>query len=150
METTNTEQKQKVSKITQKRKDNLFKALERIKAQAHNRLREGVISYILDYHRTDEEIRGFFNDLLHGGCSSGMIGHLIYFKDTNHFYDKFEEEIEELISSNMDEQGIKSRLLFIAGLNDSVESITQEKNLLAWFGFEETAYQLYNELDLDN
>jgi len=62
-----------------------------------------------------------------------MVGKLIYYKDTHAFYDKYyaeievlREEYEELIGEPLN---IKNDL----------------KNFLAWFAFEQVAYQLANE-----
>ena len=109
-------------------------------------LKNYVINYIVDAYITDEEIKGFFNDLLKGGCQSGFISDLIYYKDTIKFFDDYEDEIEDLITEQMEDLGIKTRPLFIESLNGSAESITQEKNLLSWFAFEETARALSYDL----
>lgn len=92
--------------------------------------------------------QGFIEDVLKGGCQSGIVGELIYYKDTIEFYDKYEEWIEDLISENMDMLGIETRPLFIESLNGSAENLTQEKNLLSWFAYEETIRELQAVLDL--
>ena len=116
------------------------KILESLKDE--NRLKDEVIGYVLEYYKTNEEIKMFFEDLLRSGCQSGIIGSLIYYKDTNDFFDKYEEEIEDLISKNMEMLGIETRPLFIESLNGSAENMTQEKNLLSWFAFEEIAREI--------
>ena len=113
-------------------------------------LKNYVINYIIEMeYKTNDEIKGFFDDLFKGGCQSGFISDLIYYKDTNKFFDDHEDEIETLISQNMKDCGIETRPLFINSLNGSAESITQEKNLLSWFAFEETARSLANELGIE-
>lgn len=94
----------------------------------------------------DDGIRGFIKDLRQGGCVSGLVGSLIYYSDTIEFYDKFENEIQELIDNYTQELGYNNRLEFISSLNGSenVHSNEQLKNLLAWFAFEETAFQLFD------
>ena len=138
-------------------KNNLLNKLEDLKTHLNflpeteeKTLKNYVINYIIETeYKTCDEIKGFFNDLFNGGCQSGFISGLIYYKDTNKFFDDFENEIEDLISQNMEEQGIKTRPLFIDGLNGSAENITQEKNLLSWFAFEETARSLAYELGIE-
>ncbi len=120
--------------------------LEYLPKEEKTTIKNNVINYILEYYSTDEDIKCFFEDLLNGGCQSGFINHLIYYKDTVAFFDKYEDEIEGLISDNMEEMGIKTRPLFIESLNGTAESITQEKNLLSWFAFEEVTRNLYSEL----
>ena len=107
-----------------------------------------VLSEMTQY-KTDDEIKGFIGDLLNHGCSSGMISSLIYYTDTNAFFDRNEAEIEDLISESMKNLGIETRPLFIESLNGSAENIEQEKNLLSWFAFEETARQLNEELKIN-
>ncbi len=114
-----------------------------------NSLKANVIDYILDCYSTDEEIKMFMSDLLQHGCSSGMISSLICYSDTIKFYDKYEDDIEELITNNMESLGVKSRPLFIESLNGTAENMTQEKNLLSWFAFEETTRTLNEELEIN-
>lgn len=94
----------------------------------------------------DDGIRGFIKDLRQGGCISGLVGSLIYYSDTIEFYDKFENEIQELIDNYTQEFGYNNRLEFISSLNGSenVYGNEQLKNLLAWFAFEETAFHLFD------
>lgn len=54
---------------------------------------------------------GFFNDLQHGGCISGMIGDFIYNSDCKKFYIKHLDDLEEF-KSNMEgefEEPIQNR-----------------------------------------
>ena len=112
-------------------------------------LQKAVIDYILNYYSTDEEIKSFVGDLLQYGCQSGMINDLVYYSDTIKFYDTYEDDIEDLITNFMEDLGIESRPLFIESLNGSAENMTQEKNLLSWFAFEETAKSLNDELKIN-
>ena len=105
-----------------------------------------VIKYILENYETDDQIKTFSEDLENHGCSSGMIDILVYYEDTNNFFDKYEDEIEELLEEFRENCGYKSRPEAIMNLNGNAEDISQEKNLLAWFGFEETARQLQEEV----
>tara|TARA_Y100000034_G_C6845157_1_gene382780 strand:+ start:65 stop:502 length:438 start_codon:yes stop_codon:yes gene_type:complete len=138
-------------------KNNLLNKLEDLKTHLkflpeteEKTLKNFVINYIIETeYKTDEEIKGFFDDLFKGGCQNGFISDLIYYKDTNKFFDDYEDEIETLISQNMEDFGIKTRPLFINSLNGSAENITQEKNLLSWFAFEETARSLAYELGIE-
>ena len=75
----------------------------------------------------------FFNDLLQHGCISDMVGKLIYYNDTHTFYDKHYEEIEEL------------RTEYESSTGEPLEINNDLKNYLAWFAFEQIAYELVNE-----
>ena len=74
----------------------------------------------------------FFNDLLQHGCISGMVSSLIYYTDTHAFYDKHYAEIEELRAEYEDSTGEPLKI------NNDL------KNYLAWFAYEQVAYQLSN------
>jgi len=98
-----------------------------------------------------ENIETYFNDLLTHGCVSGMVGKLIYYSDTVKFYDRYEDEIENLLDETREEMGYSNRFDMIGSLNgaENVGDMTQEKNLLAWFAFEETARTIANEIGLE-
>ena len=112
------------------------------------------IKFIKDYSRDDysfeqefkdiilrqvenyEEPKGFFEDLQHGGCMSGMISEFIYTSDLKEFYIKHLDDLEEF----------KNEFEQMLG-----ESIKDRHNLphptfVVWFAFEEYCYQLYREI----
>jgi len=93
----------------------------------------------------DNRAEGVLEDLLYGGCASGIVGHLIYYEDTLAFYRKFRKDIDAMLAEMIDQGVIESP----AGLNgwdksDPLARDQQNQNLLAWFGFEETARKLAN------
>jgi len=118
---------------------------EQLENRGSDRLKDWVIDYVLDMYDNEEEIKGFFEDLSKHGCQSGMVSSLIYYSDTTKAYDDYEDEIEELVYEMRESLGIDSRPAFIDSLNGSAESIHQEKNLLCWFAFEETARNIFEE-----
>lgn len=79
-------------------------------------------------------------DLLQGGCQSGMVGELIYYVGTVAFYKKHRIEISELLQQALDGAGGSPESLFGEKWDseDSLALNTLNQNLLAWFGFEET------------
>jgi hypothetical protein len=64
---------------------------------------------------------------------------LIYYADTEAFYEKYKEEIWRRLSDMADDMGEPSILHLIVTFNGSkeVESETQLRNLLAWWAAEE-------------
>ena len=120
--------------------------------EIYNRIKEDVqnaegikaycLNYMLDNYDEDDELETFVSDLLSHGCQSGMVCDLIYYSDTISFYDDYENDIGDLITQNMEMLGVDTRPLFIESLNGSAENLQQEKNLLAWFSFEETIRSL--------
>lgn len=78
----------------------------------------------------------FFKDLFNHGCQSGMVSSLIYHHQTHQFYDTYYDEIEELRHEYESE--------------DSMSVIAGDlKNHYAWLAFEEVAWQLAIELELE-
>ena len=102
---------------------------------------ESLKSEVIEDALDSENIETYFSDLLTHGCVSGMVDGLIYYSDTVKFYDKYEDEIENLLDETRDQMGYSNRFEMIASLNgaENVGDMTQEKNLLSWFAFEETA-----------
>lgn len=113
-----------------------------------NRLADAVINDINDIEEDDRE--SYIEDVITHGCQSGIVSDLIYYKDTVRFYDNYREEIWDLLDEKAQENSVDI-MNFIASLNGSenVGSHDQLLNLLAWFAYEETMYQIANELELD-
>jgi hypothetical protein len=96
----------------------------------------------------DTGARGFLEDLAQGGCSSGMVGSLIYYKDTIPFYKKHKAEIKAMLKESLSEAGLKSPAELFGDkwdTDDIFAGETTNQNLLAWFGFEETARKLASD-----
>lgn len=98
-----------------------------------------------------QSVKGYIEDILKRGLSSGIVGSLIYYNDTVSWYDRFEDEIWDLLDEQYQEMGSKSILEFIGSLNGAkdVGSNDQFKNLLAWYAFEETTRKLAGRAGMD-
>ena len=92
----------------------------------------------------DSGAEGVLGDLFQGGCQSGMVGHLIYYHDTLKFFKKYQEEINALLVEMVQDVGEGPSDLFGDKWDkeDPLALDTMNRNLLAWFGFEETARKL--------
>lgn len=94
--------------------------------------------------QTEEDYPSAGQDLLEHGCQSGVVSDLIYYTDTVAFYDKHQEEIDEMLAEACEDCGCRPDQLF--GDNwDSDDPLARgdlNKNLLAWFGFEETTRRI--------
>ena len=114
-----------------------------------NDLNDCVLDYYIDrkYSNTDELIREL-EDLLRYGCVSGMITDLIYYDDTIKFYDNYKDDINELLSGLLDGSGLSIQEFFGKNFDNDDPLILNfsNKNLLAWFGFEESSYRIYEEI----
>ena len=111
-----------------------------------NKLTNHVIDYYMDreYESSDELLKSM-EYLQYYGCISGMINEIIYYDDTTKFFDKYKEEINELLSNLIDGTGLSMQELFGDKFDNDDPLIVDynNKNLLAWFGFEETVNNLY-------
>lgn len=96
-----------------------------------------IAAYVATEASGTEEPSVFFSDLQRSGCQSGIVGGLIYYRDTHAFFDQYYDEIEEIREEYEDNTG---EPLPING---------DLKNWLAWFAFEKTAYRMANELGLE-
>lgn len=119
----------KKSLSEKKLKKQLLKILDR----NPNTIKERVIQEALDYN----SIKEFFKDLLQHGCISGMVSSLIYYYDTESFFDTHYDEILCLKTEFEEATGQPMQIPY------------QLKNHLAWFGFEQTAFQIVIELGLE-
>ena len=113
----------------------LKKTLQAIADQKGISLEKEVALEMLDIY--PEEIEVGFSNILDYGCATGIVGSLIYYKDTHTFFDTHYEQIEELRHEYKENTGTMLQM------NGDL------KNTLAWFAFEETTYRMANELGLD-
>lgn len=114
----------------------LQKKLEKIRDNETGTIRADVAETAL-YAGNDNEIKGWFKDLLNHGCVSGMISHLIYYYDTSKYFQEHETEIDDL------------RLETEEQLGEPLRIGTPVTNWLSWFAFEETAHKIAVELGLE-
>ena len=87
-----------------------------------------IIMDMLDENMTNKEILDTVDDIVRHGCASGMVLALIYYSDTEPFFDRHADEIFDLY-------------------NNGIYDFELNKNSLAWFGFETMAYEIYEELE---
>ena len=97
-------------------------------------------------------VEGVLKDLFYGGCESGMVGHLTYYADTCKFYKRHQKEIDGMLCELMADCGVDGP----SGLfkekwdkDDPLARDTLNQNLLAWFGFEETARKLADKAGIE-
>jgi hypothetical protein len=111
----------------------LKKQLKKVLAENPNSVKASVIEEALN----SSTIYSFFHDLLNYGCVSGMVSSLIYYADTEKFFDEHYEEIMDLKTE------------FEESTGESMKIPHQLKNHLAWFAFEQTAYDLADLIGLE-
>ena len=103
-------------------------------------------SKVKDY---SNDYKSLLKDILYNGLQSGIISELVYYSDTLKWYNKHKAEIKMLLSGAMRTYGTNNPA-DVFGRNwdqdDPFVEDTTNKNLLAWFSFEETASQIANDL----
>lgn len=131
-------------------------------SKTKNSILAKVKEWLKDFDSEKEGLR----DLQQYGCVSGQVNFLTYYSDTNKFFDDHKKEIFDLVQEYLQMSGIslqefflqannfpldKNEILsetFFEGINGLLKNPEYKevlKNWLAWFGFEQTAYNYYSE-----
>ena len=130
-----------MKELTQERIEYLKQGTELMKA---------VVDDILNQDKDYQE--GYITDVLEHGCQSGVVSSLIYYNDTADFYNKYSDDIYNLLYADMQDFGYQSIPEMIASLNGAkdVGSDEQYKNLLAWYGYERTMQDIHDMLSVES
>ena len=83
----------------------------------------------------DDEILSYMRDIINYGCMSGTVKSLITYKDTEKFFDKYADEIFDLMNEKRDDGW-------------DLNNIEFNKNNLAWWSFEVIAQEIYYEMEV--
>lgn len=108
-------------------------ALEKAVQKSINELAE-------DY--PDTGAAGVIEDLMQGGCASGMVPELVYYCDTDAFCKRHISEINALLANTLADIGCSCPADLFGDKwcqRDPLAQLVTNVNLLAWFGYEETA-----------
>lgn len=81
----------------------------------------------------------YLRDVAQHGCVSGVCTDLIYYNDTHEFFDTFYNDIQENLEHH--EQ--------MTGMKVNIDSTSDIKNQLAWFGYESEVHKIHDELQND-
>lgn len=85
----------------------------------------------------DDEIINSFSNILNYGVEYGMVSSFVFYADTHEFFDTHYRQIEELRYEFTEE------LSFLLNTNNDL------KHSLAWFGFQQTAWNMASEFELE-
>lgn len=99
-----------------------------------------------------DAIAGLLRDLQYGGCASGMVGHLIYYSDTDKFWAEYGRECAQIVSENAEDAGCSIGEMMNPNYWDESDPLALEsmnRCSLCWAGFEETAYRIGCSLDIE-
>ena len=104
-------------------KNTMMETIESLKKwKEESKLTSEVIDIILDQIEEYEEPEDYFETVLKYGCISGVVPALMYYKDTEEFFDRHVDEILDLLNELKEYGEIPFEL---------------NRNNLAWFAFEE-------------
>lgn len=115
---------------------NIRALLKKIEKESENRLEKWLCNNILSTFKTSEDCQAYLEDILRGGCESGVISELIYYKDIYPFFQEYYLEIQELILNYQDEIG-------------GIELKADIQSRLSWLAVEITALNLADKLCLE-
>lgn len=98
-----------------------------------------------------DNVSEVIEELLDHGCQSGVVSGMIYYTDTLAFFEKHVDDINSLLKELLFSTGCSINELFGDKWDndDPLIKEQQNQNLLAWFGFEETARQIGQEIGLE-
>ena len=120
----------KVQKLT-------LENVEKIKNATDNKLVKWVCDYIIRNWNKYNDKKHIFLDVMRDGCISGVCRDLVFYEQTKRFYETYKYEINELIYKT----GYTDLSDLFGDKWDKHDTLALEddnKNTLAWFGFEET------------
>jgi hypothetical protein len=98
---------------------------------------------ILEGMAVDSNLEIVINEVLENGCVSGTVGCLIYYYQTEEFFDRHKDAINEL-AHELSEEIYGNPFEIYHNLNGGCS-----KNNMAWFGFEEVTRIIANEMEMD-
>lgn len=123
-----------------KKMESLMNVMESLKENESSNLRIEVLDILVNHiedYESFEEVKGFMEDLRQYGCSSGMIGELIYYSDTKEFFIDNLDEIQDYVNTLVQEH--------IYSINEL------DINEISWVVFESIAneyfYTIEDEID---
>ena len=98
---------------------------------------------ILESMSVDSSLETVVKEVIYHGCVSGIVGSLIYYYQTEAFFDRHKEAINEL-AHELSEEIYGNPFEIYHNLNGGCS-----KNNMAWFGFEEVTKIIANELEIE-
>lgn len=91
--------------------------------------------FIADTYEIDE-----LQDIATHGCASGCAGGMIYYSETIALFDKYRDELFEIISNYQDETGTPDELPQY--INENAGTFATFANAMVWMAAEIVAFEL--------
>jgi hypothetical protein len=98
---------------------------------------------MLENMAIDSNLETVINEVLQYGCVSGIVGNLVYYYQTEEFFDRHKDAINDL-AHELSEEIYDNPFEIYHNLNGGCS-----KNNMAWFGFEEVTRIIANEMEMD-
>lgn len=112
---------------------NFISQLEELKKDA-DPLKINVIDDILDH---EDDAINYIKDVATHGCISGIVTSLIYYTQTTEFFNKHYDDIMGLVQEHEDATGQR------------VQHDGDMRNWFSWFAYEESIYNIANQLEIN-
>jgi len=129
-----------------------IKAMKKFAKQRKSKLHIKVANIIASNTDKNRLPESYMQEVVQYGCSSGIVPQLIYYTDTKRFFNTYNFEISTILKDLMADMGVNSPAELFGSnwdTSDPFASEDQNKNLLAWFGFEEATRHLSADLGYD-
>lgn len=100
--------------------------------------------------KVSEDTANYLKNVTENGCASGYVTDMIYYTDTIKFFEDNKKEISTMLSNMLEETGLNCPSELFGEAWDKSDPLCQEtnnQNLLAWFGYEETARIILEEIE---
>ena len=96
--------------------------------------------YLIDHVNLNYSLQEL-REIARHGCVSGVASDLIYYSETNAFYDKWHEEIWTMLCEDCEDEGFSSVPDFISKHSGAQNIVSNEtfKNHLCWYAVERIA-----------
>ena len=123
--------------------------IKRLSQLAKTPLEKRIVSMIKYKLTGYDNLESLLKDILYNGLQSGIVSDLIYYSDTLAFYKRYKKEIDTLLKDLVNETGSNSPADLFGNKWDKEDFFiedTNNRNLLAWFGFEKKLRQLADKL----
>ena len=129
------------------------KALNSLKKEKEfsDRLSRRVINDLLSNAYTTSDLKYHMEDIAEFGCSGGNVMSLVYYSETERFFNCYREEIIKLFREYIyyntesvyeDSKGLYTKIYDTVIYEDQKRFTTEEKNSLVWFAYEETVRRI--------
>ena len=124
------------------------KALNSLKKEKEfsDRLSKRVINDMLSNAYSTSDLKYHMEDIAEFGCSGGNVMSLIYYSETERFFNCYRKEIIKLFREYIyyntesvyeDSKGLYTKIYDTIIYEDQKKFTIEEKNNLAWFAYEE-------------